>query len=206
MDWRPGPLSFQASYYRQSGYNEYQLPISAWMMSAEAAWRISRKWNLNTGYYHMSGDDLYYVPMEGSFGMARKTRICGFNPIFGSHHQFYGAMDFFYVEAYYGGNTPGLQDLHLGVQWNPTAALDLEAAFHYLATSVVVEDLSRTLGHELELSASWQLSRDVKLQAGYSFMKGTETMVRLKRTSDKNHLQWGWLMLSVTPEFFSFVK
>jgi len=45
--------------------------------------------------------------------------------------------------------------------------------------------------------------KDVELSAGYSFMHGTETMSRLKRTSDRNLLQWGWLMLTVTPEFFS---
>ncbi len=33
-------------------------------------------------------------------------------------------------------------------------------------------------------------------------MNGTETMTRLKRTSDQNSLRWAWLMLTVTPELF----
>ena len=66
-----------------------------------------------------------------------------------------------------------------------------------------MEDAVKTLGHEVELSASWQLMPDVSLLAGYSFMQGTETMELLKRTSDKNRLHWGWLMLVITPEFFS---
>ena len=28
-------------------------------------------------------------------------------------------------------------------------------------------------------------------------------MERLKRTSDRNNLHWGWLMLVISPEFFS---
>jgi len=33
-------------------------------------------------------------------------------------------------------------------------------------------------------------------------MDGTDTMSRLKRSSDKNHLRWGWIMMLITPEFF----
>jgi hypothetical protein len=39
--------------------------------------------------------------------------------------------------------------------------------------------------------------------AGYSFMKGTETMNVLKRTSEDKRLHWAWLMLVVTPDFFT---
>ena len=203
-DWRPGPLSFQASYYRQSGKDEYDLPIRAWMTSFEAAWNISPKWNLNTGYYYLSGDENYFVPKQGTIGLIRKTAVHGFNPIFGSHHQFYGAMDFFYVEAFYGGNSPGLQDLHAGLKWKPVKNLGLEAKYHCFATSVQVEKADTwLLGHEIELGTSWQIAKEISLQAGYSFMNGTETMTILKRSSEKNHLQWGWLMLIVTPSFFS---
>lgn len=202
-DWHPANFSVQASYYRQTGRNEYSLPINAWMTSAEAAWRINPAWRINTGYFYMSGDEYFFVPFAGAIGMALKTEVRGFNPIFGSHHKFYGAMDFFYVTTYYGGNTPGLQDFHAGGKWTPSKSFDLNAAYHLLATSVPVDDLPLTMGHELELTASWNIMKNVSLQAGYSFMKGTETMERLKRTGDKNNLHWGWLMFVVNPEFFS---
>jgi hypothetical protein len=206
VDFHPQNFSFQASYYRQMGRNEYELPIHAWMASAEGAWQMNSQLRLNTGYFHMSGDPRFYVPPEGEIGVARKTEVRGFNPIFGSHHQFYGAMDFFYVTTYYGGNTPGLQDAHLGVQWNPVKPLQINAVYHYLATSVAIQlsECGRSLGHEIETSLSWDFTKFVSLQAGYSYMKGTETMKILKRTSNENntHLHWGWIMLSVTPEFF----
>ena len=150
----------------------------------------------------MSGDPYFFVAEAGAVGMARKTEVRAFNPIFGSHHKFYGAMDFFYVTTYYGGNSPGLQDLHAGAQWMPSEKWELKGTYHYLATSVAVRDARMTLGHEFEFSLGWKIAPDVKLQAGYTYMGGTDTMVKLKRTSDQNHLNWGWLMLTVTPEFF----
>ena len=203
IDWHPRNFRVQASGYRQVGHNEYMLKINAWMAAVEADWNVNSHWHLNTGYFFMSGDEHFYVPPVNAFGMALKKEVRGFNPIFGSHHEFYGAMDFFYVETYYGGNTPGLQDFHIGGTWSPVPSVKMGLAYHYLGTGVKLEDARRTLGHELELNASWQIMKDVKLSAGYSYMKGTETMVRLKRTTEENRLQWAWLMLSVTPEFFS---
>ena len=203
LDWHPRNLSVQASYYRQSGRDEWGISIRAWMTSLEALWTINPRWQLNSGYFHMSGDEDFFVPMAGSIGLIQKTSVHGFNPIFGSHHKFYGAMDFFYVTTYYGGNTPGLQDFHLGAQWKPIDPLSFKAKYHLLATSVKVEDVSLILGHELELETAWQILPDVSLQAGYTFMKGTSTMERLKRTSDRNNLHWGWLMLVISPEFIS---
>lgn len=202
LDVHPKDFSFQASYYMQTGRDEYALPIHAWMASAESNWQINRKIGVNAGYFHMSGDPYFFVPPENAFGMARKTEIRGFNPMFGSHHKFYGAMDFFYVSTYYGGNTPGLQDLHIGATWSPSEALDVKGACHYLATSVSVDNKGRALGHEWELSVNWKLASNVSLQAGYSFMHGTEIMTLLKRSSEHNRLQWGWIMLVITPELF----
>lgn len=203
VDWHPKYFSLQASYYRQTGFDEYALPIHAWMASAEANGRLLDWLSLNAGYFFMSGDEHFHVPPQGALGMARKTEVRGFNPIFGSHHQFYGAMDFFYVNTYYGGNTPGLQDFHTGFRLRPFKSLSLDASYHLLATAVAVENANtQVLGHEVELGASWQIAKDVTLSAGYSFMNGTQTMQLLKR-SDQDRLRWAWLMLVVTPQFFS---
>lgn len=203
LDWHPKDFSLQAAYYRQTGKNEYCLPICAWMASAEASWDINRKWNLRGGYYFMSGDESYFTVKEGEIGMAEKTSVHGFNPIFGSHHQFYGAMEFFYVKTFYGGNAPGLQDLHVGGEWKPVSNLSLELDYHFLATAVAIEGVSKTLGHELELEASWTITKNVTMSAGYSWMRGTKTMDVLKRKSNDDHLTWAWLMLTVNPEFFN---
>ena len=201
--WSPKSFSLEASYYRQTGRDEYALPINAWMTSAEASWQISQAWKVYGGYFHMSGDEHFFVPPAGAIGMARKTEVRGFNPIFGSHHQFYGAMDFFYVTTYYGGNTPGLQDGHIGAGWQPAKSLNFDLSYHFLATSVEVQNASMALGHEVEFVASWNITPNANLMAGYSFMHGTDTMEVLKRSNENNRLHWAWIMFTVTPKFFS---
>ena len=201
--WKPGLFGLQASYYRQTGYDENALPIHAWMTSIEADARISSWLSLNTGFFFMSGDEHFYVPAHNAFGMSQKKEVRGFNPIFGSHHEFYGAMDFFYVSTYYGGNTPGLQDYHIGTQFRLFKKLKLDVSYHLLSTAVPIQNAStQILGHEVELEASWEIAKDITLMAGYSFMNGTETMQLLKR-GDEDRLRWAWLMLMVTPEFLN---
>ena len=201
----PQNYSLEASYYRQMGREEHNLPIYAWMASIESNWQAMPGFGLRAGYYYLSGDS-YYVPVENEFGMARKTEVRGFNPIFGSHHKFYGAMDFFYLTTFFAGNSPGLQDLHAGISWNPVPRLNLTGTYHFLATTATLDEMNKALGHELEFALDWTIAKDVTLKAGYSYMKGTETMTLLKRTSDQNRLQWGWIMMVVKPEFFKLTK
>ncbi|MBO7609628.1 MAG: alginate export family protein [Muribaculaceae bacterium] len=200
--YKPHSLTLESSFYIQRGTNELGLPIHAWMASAEGNWKIDHRWNANLGYYHLSGDEKYYLIVPNAFGLVLQTDAHAFNLLFASHHQFYGAMDFFYIKAFYGGYSPGLQDLHLGATYSPVSKVTLGAKYHWLGTSIKIEDLSYTLGHEIELSASWNIMKDVKLSAGYSQMTGTETLKALRR-NNSNRIQWGWLMLVVSPKFFS---
>jgi hypothetical protein len=72
-----------------------------------------------------------------------------------------------------------------------------------MATATKLPELNMTLGHMIDFSASYQLMPDVTLMAGYSFMSGTDTMLRLERTNDSRRLRWGWLMLTISPRIFS---
>ena len=62
LDFHPRGFSLQASYYRQTGRDEHELVVGAWMASAEAAWQIVPRLRLNTGYFHLSGDEYFFVP------------------------------------------------------------------------------------------------------------------------------------------------
>ena len=105
------------------------------------------------------------------------------------------------MSAYYGGFTPGLQNAYAGATWKPAKALSLDLAYHFLATAAKLRNAEQPLGHEVEFSASYDLGHGMSLSTGYSFMRGTETMVILKRTSDKRELHWCWLMFRATPKF-----
>lgn len=201
IKFSPGRWLIEGSYYRQMGHEENALPIHAWMASVKVSNTISKQWQAYAGYDILSGDDNFFVPPKGAIGMAQKKEVRGFNLLFGSHHQFYGAMDFFYLKAYYGGNTPGLQNLYGGVTWAPINPLKFNAAYHYFATHVRVEGYSHSLGHELELTAAYTPLPSLKISASYTFMRGTKTMEALKRSDENRRLHWAWLSVSYTPQF-----
>ena len=62
---------------------------------------------------------------------------------------------------------------------------------------------SKHLGYELDLEVTYKISPDVKVKAGYSHMKVTETMKKLKRSDNKGLLNWGWISLTVSPNLFT---
>ena len=155
------------------------------------------------GYDYLSGDKYFAVPPHGSIGLVPHDVIRGFNPIYGSHHQFYGAMDFFYMSTYVNGFTPGLQNAFVGGYVKPLKDLNVGVEYHYYAMSTTLPDMDKTLGHDFELKANYRFMKDVTISAGISYMIGTETMERLKRATDEGSLGWGWLSLNITPKIFT---
>lgn len=202
LSWKPKHFGLEASYYHQWGKAYEGIPLNAWMASAKATATPSEQWKMRAGYDYLSGEEDIPTPGEGQIGLMRHEIVRGFSSLYGSNHQFYGAMDFFYVSTYVYGFTPGLQNLYAGVTWTPVKQLSADVAYHYFATAAPVQESKRSLGHEVELEVTWTIAPSVSLSAGYSFMQGTETMSILKRSSENNRLNWGWLMLSVTPTFF----
>ncbi len=202
LRFHPAKWNLEAAYYHQMGHAEDGLPIRAWMASGKLSFAPSPSVSLQLGYDYLSGDSKFATPAQGQIGLTRHEVIRGFNSIYGSHHKFYGAMDFFYVSTYVGGFTPGLQNAYAGIMWNPVRNLKLNAAYHFLATAAKLESADRPLGHELELSAGYNFLPNLGLSMGYSFMHGTQTMVVLKRTSEKRNLNWVWVMLRYAPRFF----
>ena len=206
MAFRPQYWSLEGEFYYQLGKQEHGLPISAFMASVKATVKPSEKYNIFAGYDYLSGDKFFAVPPEGHFGMVQHDTIRGFSAIFGSHHEFYGAMDFFYLKNYYHGFTPGLQNLYIGGNVNPVDALSLNAAYHYYAIATKLDYLdSKTLGHEVDVFVSYDFSKAVALSAGYSYMHGSETMTilqQIQEVTEQRNLHWGWLMLSVKPTLF----
>ena len=206
LSYTPKKWNIEAAYYRQGGYDESSLPIEAWMGSAKVSYFPKESFTAYLGFDYLSGDTYFAIPAEGHFGAVRHDKIRGFSSIYGSHHKFYGAMDFFYVSSYYRGFTPGLENAFAGITWCPWKKVGTDLSYHYLATATKLDNHDRTLGYEIEFSASYQIRKDAKLSAGYSYMRGTETMVYLKRTSESRQLQWAWVMFTITPQLYTNKK
>ena len=196
---------FEASYYRQTGHNENGQAIKAWMASILAKWQPSSAFGFKAGFDYLSGDDYFVVPQEGHIGLIQHDTLRGFASVFGSHHKFYGAMDFFYISTFVHGFSPGLQNAFIGTTIKPLSNLRVDIDYHYLAMSTRLRDIDMdmTLGHEIELEGAWKIKEDVALSLGLSFMVGTESMQRLKRASSDGSLRWYWLSLNITPRIFS---
>ena len=195
--------SIEASYYHHFGREEHGAKINAFMASTKGRIQPSPIYGFVVGYDYLSGDPYFAVPPNKGVGLIRHDVIRGFNPVYGTHHKFYGAMDFFYVSTFVNGFTPGLQNAYGGAFVHPVKGLDISATYHYMAMAAKLDNIEQTLGHEVELEASYQIIKEVKLSLGFSYMVGTASMEKLKRASGDGRLYWGWLSLVATPQFLN---
>ena len=207
LNYHPKHLTLEGSYYRQTGKivnnNKEARPIKAWMASVKATINPTERYGMEVGYDHLSGDDYVPVSYGGTFVMIYHPEEGGFTPMYGSRTKFYGIMDYFYESAYTNGFTPGLQNAFVGFFGKPTDKFKCSATYHYLATATKLSDLNSTLGHSIELQASYQFTKDISFVAGYTQMMGTETMDRLKQGDSSKSARWGWFSFVVSPSLFT---
>jgi len=203
LTYTPRFMKAELSYYRQMGHNDVGLKIEAWMASGKLTLRPSDRYNVFLGYDYLSGDDYVPVIAPGSVGMPQHHAIKAFSPVHGSHHKFYGIMDYFYESAYSQGFSPGLRNAFIGGYYHPIAPLKIGLTYHYLATATELVNLDLTLGHDVDLNLSYAFSKDISLSAGFSYMYGTNTMYMLKQGSTSKNVQWGWFSLVISPRLFS---
>ena len=208
VNFHPKYLTLEGAYYRQK--RKFVDPvvmqagkIDAWMASVKATVNPSCNYGFTLGYDYLSGDDYVPVTYGGGIGLPWHQTVKGFTPLYGSRTKFYGIMDYFYESAYINGFTPGLQKAFVGVFGNPIAKLACSANYHYLAVATELHDLNRTLGHSIDLQASYRFTKDISLTAGYTMMFGTETMDRLKQGRSSKTAHWGWFSLVISPHLFT---
>ena len=203
LSFKPKKWNIEASYYHQLGKEEHGIPIDAWMASIRTTFTPNQKHSFYAGYDYLSGDKNFSVPESGSIGLIHLEKIHGFSSVYGSHHKFYGAMDFFYVSTYYGGFTPGLQNLFAGWKWAPSKKISFDTSYHFLQTATSLPNAHKLLGNELEFAGKYSIRKEATLTLGYTFMRGTDTMKLLRRSRGDSELHWAWIMLSISPSLFS---
>ena len=208
VNYHPKFMTLEGAYYRQGGKFVDPLiksagKIEAWMASAKATITPSDNYGFTLGYDYLSGDDYVAVPKPGQIGTVFHDVAKGFTPLYGSRAKFYGIMDYFYEEAYINGFTPGLQNAFVGAFGRPVANFDCGATYHYLAVTTQLTNLNSTLGHSIDLQASYRFTKDISLTAGYTMMFGTETMDRLKQGNSSKTARWGWFSLVISPSLFT---
>lgn len=111
-------------------------------------------------------------------------------------------MDYFYANLFVNGYAPGLMDSRIGGRFRASDKVDMELNYHYFTTAVKLPDLKKSLGSEVDYQINWSVMKDVKLSAGYSFMRGTKTMDAVKGGNHKSWQDWGWVSLNINPRVF----
>ena len=69
--------------------------------------------------------------------------------------------------------------------------------------ATTLTNLNSTLGHSIDVQATYNFTKDISLTASYTGMIGTETMARLKQDGSSKRAGWGWFSLVISPSLFS---
>ncbi|MBR5716013.1 MAG: alginate export family protein [Bacteroidales bacterium] len=205
---QPTNWDLVASFYYQTGKTASNLDISALMASVKAGYIINPRWKATFGFDFMDGEDYEWATRSFSGDIevhkADPTKTRAFNPLYGTHHKFYGAMDYFYASSFINGLAPGLQDIQLSVDYKATKNTAMQLAYHYFLTAsdILVTD-GKTLGSEIDLQININLMKSVTMMIGYSTMFGTDTMDAVKGGDHSKWQDWAWISLNINPQFIS---
>ncbi len=143
--------------------------------------------------------------LSGNDGSGKNKK---FDPLYGSPHEFWGYMDFFYATT--GSPSGGLVNPHL--KWQYTSSnkrFTIATKYHYFGLAEDMYDVNgkaidRYLGSEIDLSWIYSLSKITSIEGGTSFMFATHSMEYAKSVTPNSSLlngQWIFIQLNVKPEF-----
>ncbi|QAR30579.1 hypothetical protein EQP59_04050 [Ornithobacterium rhinotracheale] len=190
---------------------------------------LSPAFNLAGSFYYQTGDALYDVALSAyqarlelnytqpayQFGLGaemlsgtshdERGKSHTFVPLYGTNHGFNGFMDYFYVGNYATASSPGLNDFYGKAQFNVGGDAKILVQPHvFFANADIASDKDKYLGTEVDLVYSNTISKNVKLNVGYSHMFATESMeyAKLGRGSHDENNNWAWVQLYITPNLF----
>lgn len=174
------------TFYYQTGKDIVDDNIAAYMWAVKGAYTVNQNVSLSAGVDYLSGQD-------------DSDKVTAFNPLYGTHHKFYGAMDYFYASPY---PDYGLFDKHVSLIVKPIDKLTLDLTYHHFSShkSIYVDGSDKKgLGSEIDFTFTYKVRPYVTLQGGYSTMFGTEAFSVAKGGDHKRWQDWGWLSLNINP-------
>ena len=189
-------LKLEGEFYHQFGSNAAGTQLSAFLASVRATLSTGSL-PLTVGVDYLSGTE------------AGSSRDHSFNPLYGTHHKFYGFMDYFYVGNAHGRG--GLTNIYLKTSYKVGEKLVLAADLHqFLSSAPIIQAdnarASSNLGTEADLTFKYTFSPEVNLVGGYSQLFASDTMELLKGGDKTATNNWAWVMLTIKPVLFSSTK
>lgn len=198
-------LNLMATYYYQTGNNPVKnfvtIKTNAWMASAKADYNFNKKFVVGIGSDYLSGNNMN----------TSSSTISYFNPLYGTHHKFYGFMDYFYGSSSH--KNVGLWDSYLNFNFNPSNNFNGQIALHHFESAGKVLDFSgnkagSSLGNEADLTFNYLVMKEVKLSGGYSQMFTNTSMKYVKNISAAQTMKpvqnWIWLSINFNPHVLIF--
>lgn len=182
--------------YYQLGKNPSGKELKGYMAGANITFWKSKPSNLSLGAEYLTGDKTSTTDKDETF-----------DPLYGTHHKFYGFMDYFYV-----GNShqnKGLINAFAKSQFKTGASSSLLAHVHaFFSQSKIMNgdntEMSSTLGTEVDLVYVLNAAPGVVLNLGYSQMFFTRSLESIKGVSDPRACAaWAWAMISFKPILFT---
>lgn len=183
-------IKMEVEAFYQFGENKSGERKSAYLAAANLKHEVNDKFFYGAGADILSGHNLGETSN-------------GFDPLFGTHHKFYGHMDYFYVGNSHGNN--GLQDYYLTIGGKVLKKYKYVITNHYFLSNNPLNNTEHKLGIETDCILKYALNEYATLSGGYSLMIADENMRTIKEGYELiNH--WGWLMLDIKASFFKSNK
>ena len=184
------------SAYYQFGETNVGRKTSATLLSAVVDYKINKPSKIGLGIDYLSGDNTNKPTQEA-------TNI--FNPLYGTHHKFYGIMDYFYTGNPHGN--VGLLDSYVRYFSVINPKLSISAVGHFFNSGAKIyqnnQKKSNYLGSELDLSFNYNIMNNISLTGGYSNFFNTESLRYLKKTPNaRGNQDWVWISLNINPQIF----
>ncbi len=182
-------LAVMAETYYQLGKDQAGEKVQAYMLNLGLQYPVGQ-FILGGGVDHISGG-----------------RQKAFDPLYGTPHKFWGAMDYYYAGSTFG--KVGLTDYYVRGSWKPAVGYLISAGLHQFNTSARQSFEGKpenNLGMEADLNASFQISQYLNVEAGYSHYFSTNllTSSAVKDVPNaRNGADWVYVMINITP-YFSF--
>lgn len=190
LSYKINDLSLFGTLYYQMGKNRAEKDVSAYMFAVKGNYKFSPKFSAALGLDYLSGQD------------AESEKATNFDPLYGTHHKFYGAMDYFYASAF---GARGLIDFYGSLIFKPANKLTIDLTYHNFSSqqAINVADVDKKgLGSEIDLTVTYPIRPYITLQGGYSMMFGTDAFFKIKGGSKDKTQNWAFLSLNVNPTIF----
>ena len=197
-----GRLTFGGTFYYQSGKNAKKRDVSAFLWALNAAYKINSAMECCPRQRLPERCRQYGLP---------DAKYTAFDPLYGTHHKFYGAMDYYYATPVSAGFQSGTLGQSGEARLRRRKKSTCRSAYHYFSTTSDVTVKRQRPRPRTEfrtrLQVDWQIMKDVK--ALRRLLHDAPEHRRWKPSREAVKIvgkTWGWLSININPRMVFIAK